>query len=163
MAREGSEENVRVWYVGPSGIANPAAPEDTEINAGVDLSPFLTRDGLDTPLKGNTRDASDITSLYNSTSAGTYGGDPITLVLYRDAVYADDDAYTTLTRGLTGFLVICRFFGAGTGNIAAAARVEVWPIEVLSREAMKTAQDENQKVTVTCAVPDPPNIDVAVV
>lgn len=163
MAREGAEENVRVWVGGPSAIANPAAPTAAEINAMVDITGFLTRDGLDTPLKGNTRDAADVSSLYNATSAGTYGGDPITLVCFRDAVYADDDAWTTLVRGFAGYAVVCRFFGAGTGNIAATARVEVWPIEVLSREPMKIAQDENQKFTATCAIPEPPNIDVAVV
>lgn len=162
MAREGSEENVRVWYVGPSGIANTTAPTAAEINAGVDLTTFITRDGLDTPLKGNVRDGADISSLYNATSGGTYGGDPIVLTMFRDAVYADDDAFTTLTRGLTGFIVICRFFGAGTGNIAASAKVEVWPIEVISREPMKIAKDENQKIMVTCAVPSTPKLDQTV-
>jgi hypothetical protein len=162
MARAGSEEQLRIWYVGPAGISNTTSPTAAEINAGVDLTGFLTRDGLDTPLKGNTLDSSDVSSKYNTTAGGTYGGDPITATFHRDATYASDTAFTTLTRGLTGYFVVCRFFGAGTGSMTAGKKVEVWPIEIIAREAVKIAKDETQKVMVTCAVPTTPKLDQTV-
>jgi hypothetical protein len=77
---------------------------------------------------------------------------------HRDAVSGSDTAWSTLPRGTNGYIVVGRF---GL-TPAAAQRVEVWPISVISREMMDTADNETQKFTVTCAVPTAPN-DIAVV
>jgi hypothetical protein len=156
MSRKNSTGVIEVRYV-PT-IASKSAPTVAEITAGTDVTDFMTRDGLTTPQGGSTADASDAGSRYNSTVAGSYGGEPITMKFHRDSVSADDDAWTTFPRGTAGYLVVNRFGVA----IAAAAKVEVWPIEVISREMMAIADNETQKFTVVCAVPSEPN-DNAVV
>ena len=156
MSRTASVGVLKIRYV-PT-IANKAAPTVAEINAGVDLSSQLTRDGLATPSKGSTIDASDISDAFNSTAAGPYGGDPITAKFHRDAVTGSDTAWSTLPRLTAGYFVVGRF---GL-TPSAGQRVEVWPITVISREMADTAENETEKFTVTCAVPTPPN-DNAVV
>jgi hypothetical protein len=158
MARRGSTEEIRVWFT--ATVADQDAPTETEINSsGTDLTPFMRRDGLSTPLSGNTIDNSDAASLYNKTSLGSYGGDPLTLTLYRDDT--TDTAWTTLPRTTTGNIIVRRFGGS---DVAAANtdQVEVWPIEVISREMADIANDENQRFVVTCAVPGEPSIDAYV-
>ncbi len=162
MARVNSTGVVQVRYC-PT-IANKAAPTVAELTAGKNLTPFMARDGLTTPKSGSTVDVAGMDDRYNSTASGTYGGDPISLKMFRDnGTTVTDLAWTTLPPQTGGFLVIHRF-GAGAakdskGAPAAADRVEVWPIDVLSREMMPTADNEAQKFEVKCAVPTPPNDD----
>jgi hypothetical protein len=51
--------------------------DHAEINAGVDLTVKLRRDGVSTPLDGKAADNSDISSPYDKTVAATFGGAPI--------------------------------------------------------------------------------------
>jgi hypothetical protein len=159
MSRKMPIGNIKVWFLA-TPPANKAAPTTTEINAGVDLTAFLQRDGLKTPKKGNTVDIADISDPYNSTSPGTYGGDPITLGLFRDDT--TDTAWTTLLpvsagapNGTSGAFVIRRF-GGSTVAIAAGHKVEVWPVSVISAENNDTGETPTA-FTVTCAVTSPPN------
>lgn len=170
MARVQSTGVLQLRYV-PT-ISNKSAPTVAELTAGKNLTPFLRRDGLTTPKSGSTIDVSTVEDRYNSTAAGSYGGDPIEIMLYRDnGTTLTDLAWTTLapasgsTAAVSGFLVIHRF-GAGTAKTAtsaptAADRVEVWPIEVTSREMAPIADNEAQRFVVKCAIPTPP-VDDAV-
>jgi hypothetical protein len=160
MARYASTGILQLHYV--ASISNAAAPTAAEIAAGSNLTAFLRRDGLTTPLDGSTIDGADVASAYNKTGSGSFGGQPISATFYRNK--GADTAYDALPRGTTGYWVISREVpaaGAG-GTLAAADRVEVWPIDVISRSMMDIADNEYQKFVVTCAVPDAPNIDVAV-
>lgn len=150
MARRGSTEVIRVWYL--ATLASPSAPSAAAVTAGVDITPFLTRDGLSTPNSGSTLDVSDASSRQNKTAAGTYGGDPIELKMNRDDTPADDDGWTTFPRGTEGYIVVRRFGGSAVAA-AAAQKVEVWPIQVISRENAPIAENEKQMFTVRCAVP----------
>jgi hypothetical protein len=156
--------NIRVWFLA-TPPANKAAPAVSEINAGVDLTAFLQRDGLKTPKKGNTVDIADISDPYNSTAPGTYGGDPMTVGLFRDDV--TDTAWNTLLpvsastpAGTSGAFVIRRF-GGSTVAVAAGQKVETWPVSVISAENNDTGETPTA-FTATCAVTSPPN-DRAVV
>lgn len=148
-------------------VANTASPTTTELTAGKNLTGFLTRDGLTTPYSGSTVDVAGADNRYNSTASGTYGGDPISLKFFRDNGTAlQDVAWSTLPPQTTGFIVIHRF-GAGAsknsqGAPASGDRVEVWPIDVISREMMQTADNEAYKFEVRCAIPTPPNLDAVV-
>lgn len=159
MSRQGSTEIIRVYFV-PT-VASKTAPTVAEINAGTDLTPFLTRDGLDTPLDGSTIDTAGANSRYNSTGRGSYGGQPLVVKMFRDSVPADDDAWTTLPAGTTGNLVVRRF-GGSTTAFAAAQKVEVWPIEVSTRKPLPIADNEAQKFEAHLAVPTPPELDATV-
>lgn len=146
-------------------IANKAAPTVAEINAGTDLTGQLSRSGLDTPLSGSSIDTAGIDSRHNSKASGTYGGDDVDMEFYRDTVSGTDTAWTTLARQVTGFYVVRRFggaTGASSDAFVIGQRVEVWPIDVMSRSMLKTAENEAQKFNVKSAVTSAPN-DTAVV
>lgn len=163
MSRIASTGVIAVKFV-PT-IGNPAAPTVAEIGAGVDLTPWLTRDGLSTPLDGSTIDVAGANSRYNATASGSYGGQPITLKFFRDSDSGDDTAWATLPRQTQGYLVIRRFGGSTSSSddaFAATQDVEVWPIDVLSRTNTPIADNEAQKFEVSCAVPSEPVEDAVV-
>lgn len=148
MARKQAVGNLRIWFV-PT-IASTAAPTVAEINAGVDLTGQLRRDGLKRPQDANTVDASDVSSLYNKTATGTYGGTPMELQFYRDDT--TDTAWNTLIpRATSGYFVI-RPFGGSLAAIASGQKVEVWQVEIASRSMNDIAQDENQRFTIVAPV-----------
>jgi hypothetical protein len=159
MGRKMPIGNLRIDFLA-SVPANIAAPTVAEGNAGVPLSGFLQKDGVKTPKKANTIDIGTVADPYNATAPGTYGGDPVTLHLYRDDV--TDTAWTTLLpvtganpAGTSGALLIRRF-GGSTTAWAAGNKVEVWPVSVISAEMDDTGESATA-FTVTCSVPSPPN------
>lgn len=165
MARITSTGILRLYYV-PT-ISNTSAPTTAEIAAGVNLTGHLRRDGLKTPLPGKTVDGADMGSRYDKTGRGSYGGTPITAVFYRGSNGAGDpagdEAWSTLTETTDGYFIVARHGGSGgSGALAATDTVEVWKIEVVSREMMDTADNEYQKFTSTCAVPDTPVLGAVV-
>lgn len=162
MAREQSTGVIRIWWL-PAVPANKAAPTLAEITAGVDLTPYLRRDGFNSPKSGNTADTSDAASRYNKTAPGTYGGDPIAANFYRDSVGGSDLAWNTLIppsevtpNGTAGAWLVRRFGGS---SVAAASgqRVEVWPAAVISAEMANIAANEAQYFVATCSIPAEPN------
>lgn len=150
---------IRLHYV-PT-IANTAAPTMAEIGAGVELTGFLR--SLDTPLEGSTVDAATAESRYNKTVGGTYGGQPITGEFTRSNDYDDDDAWLALARETTGYFVVARRGGSGTdGAIAATDRVDVWSVEIISRNPSAYNRNTLETFTVTASVNEEPDEDVAV-
>jgi hypothetical protein len=146
-------------------IGSKTAPTVAEIAAGTDLTALLTRDGLTTPSDGSTIDVAGANDRYNATASGSYGGQPITAKFFRDTVTGTDTAWTTLPRQTTGYLVIRRFGGSTNSSgdaFAAAQKVEVWPIDVLSRTMLPIADNEAQKFEVQCAVPSAPEQNATV-
>ena len=159
MARFIPDGVLKVSYV--ATIADTSAPTATEITAGTDLTPFLR--GLSTPLEGSTVDISDASSKYNKTAAGTYGGQMVTAEFYRDDDQANDTVWNLLPRGTEGYFVVARRGGSGTdGAIAASDYVDVWPIEVITRNPADYARNEPTGFAVSCAVPNEPAEDVTV-
>lgn len=159
FARFIPDGTIRVMFV--AAIADTSAPTVAELGAGVNITPFVKRGGLSTPSSANLADDSDLSSKYNKTGRGTYGGQPITLNMYRDN--ATDTAWSTFPDGTTGHIVIGRFGGSGAAGVFAATDdVEVWPIEVASREMDDAASNERTSFTVTCAVPAEPEMDAVV-
>lgn len=155
MSRVGSEEVLELFFV--ETIADISAPTDDEINGGVRLTPWLLRDSLSTPQAGNEIDTSDMSSKQDTSAPGTRKAGPVTVGFHRDTVEGNDDAWTTLPAGTDGNLVIARFgVSGGTDDAPAAAngdRVEVWPINVISRQMTDPAVNQSQRFTVTCSVP----------
>ncbi len=163
MSATGSTGVIRLQYF-PT-CANIAAPTVAELNAGVDLTALMTRDGLDTPLDGSVIDVAGANSRYNATAPGTYGGQPIESIFKRDKVSASDTAWNTLPPGTTGFYGVRRFGGAtgvSSDAFVAGQKIEVWPIEVVTRKPMRIAENDAQKCTVQCSVPTDPNLNATV-
>ena len=148
MARVTGAGVLELFYV--ATVANASAPTSTELNAGTDLTGFLTDGGISTPFDGSIVDASDMSSKFNKTAPGTYGGQPLTLELYRDD--SADTAWSTLTRGTSGYIAIARFGLATKGTWAVGDKVDLWPITVITRNPADVVRNEMQRFSVECAV-----------
>lgn len=142
-------------------ISDQASPTIAEIQAGTDCTAFLR--ALNTPLDGSTVDSATADSKYNTTVSGTYGGQALTADFTRDSVYADDTAWTTHTRETTGFWVVSRRGGGGAaGALQTGDRVDVWPIEVITRNPNAYSRNSLEMFTVECSVNPAPSEDVTI-
>lgn len=156
MARKNAIGEICVWWV--TTLSSTTSPTAVQINAGVDLTGFLLRDGLTTPNSGSTIDVSDAASRFNKTAPGTRGGDALTLQLLRDNT--TDTAWTTLVEDTAGYLVVRRF-GGSTVNATAAQKVEVYTGTVIARE-MAPIGDQSQRFTATVSVEAAPELSATV-
>ena len=157
MARRQYRGEIRVEFV--PVIADTDAPTVAEINGGVDLTPFLKADGITTPQTGSTINIADMSSLFNKTAPGSYGGDSISIKAYRDS--DADSAYNVLVRGVSGHIVIRRFGGSDVA-IAVSDDVEVWTGTVISSENSPSADNEPQSFTASFSVEEAPVEDAVV-
>lgn len=158
MARVIGAGVLEVYHV--TTLTDYTAPTTTQLNTNVDLTGFLGDGGITTPFDGSLVDVADMSSKFNKTISGTYGGQPLTLELFRDD--AADTAWTTLARGTTGYIVIARFGLATPGTFAIADVVDVWPIEVITRNPSPVTRNEPQRFTVECGVPGTPAEDYSI-
>lgn len=154
MPRLISNGEVRMAWLA-SEPANP--PTAASLTAGVDITGFVS--SIDTPLDGDAVDSSDLSSAFNKTVAGKYGG-TVSASMYRDDTV--DTAFTTFPRNTTGWLAIRRF-GGSTTAYAAADKVDVWNLRVITRSDASLDDNSVQAFTVTFAALDEPVIDVAAV
>lgn len=158
MTKYVSDGVIQVRYA--ASISNQAVPTAVEWGAGTDLTAYMR--ALDTPLEGSQVDAGTADSKYNSTVGGTYGGQPLTYEGTRDKTYASDNGWKTLPRGTTGFLLVARRGGTGASSaLQAGDRIDVWPIEVTSRNPLPYGRNELARFSASMAVPTPPSEDVA--
>jgi hypothetical protein len=138
-----------------NSISTQSAPTIGEINAGTELTPFLTPAGLDTPEEGSDADVSSIASARDFTVPATIGGD-LSGEFYRDD--SADGAYNALPRLQVTNLVIARFGGSGTDNaIIATDTVEVWPVRVSQRSDSRITRGEALRFTSTFALSGNPD------
>ena len=140
-------------------MADYTAPTSTEINAGTFLTTFLTDGGLSTPFDGSVVDAADMSSRFNKTQKGTFGGNPVTLEFFRDDT--TDSAWDAFPRDTVTNLVIARF-GISTPSepgppaVAIADVVDVWQVEVITRNPADVVRNELQRFTVELSVTSVP-------
>ena len=107
-------------------IANINAPTTTELNAGILLSPVMTADGLQGfQASTATVDNSSLESQFDTNTIGRDSFSGTKLRLKKQS--GTDTAYTTLTRGTTGYIVVRRGILASTAWTSGQA-VEVYPI-----------------------------------
>lgn len=160
MARRIYDGEIRVWWVPLlATIADISAPEVGEVTGtGVDVTEFMA--SLDTPLEGEAAPAADLSSAFDKTVAGTFGG-TVTAEMYREDLVADDDAWPLFIRNATGYFVIRRF-GGSTVALAAAQIVEVWPLRVITRSPAAAERGAVQTFTVNFAALDDPDLDAIV-
>lgn len=149
MSKEASEGNVKLYWL--PACANIAAPTVAEIAAGTNLTPFLPTSGLAIDSNENNASIAMIDSGHTDEQVGTYSTS-VALTLVRDAVSADDDAWTLFVRGLSGFLLKSPF-----GAPVATSRVEVYPCEAHEPVPLPPAENEFQQFRVTLAVHTTPN------
>lgn len=142
-------------------VADMTAPTLAEVTAGDDATGFLR--ALSTPLEGSVVDISDVSSRFNKTTAGTYGGQEATMEFYRDDEQTNDTIWNLLARGTTIFAIIARRGGSGVdGAIDTGDYVDVWKLEVITRNPADYSRNEPTGFVVSCAVPEEPQEDVTV-
>lgn len=142
-------------------VSDMTAPTLAEVNAGDDATGFLR--AMSTPLEGSTVDVSDVSSKYNKTASGTYGGQEVTMEFYRDDDQTNDTIWNLLPRGTTIYAIIARRGGSGTDDaIDTGDYVDVWKLEVITRNPADYARNEPTGFMVSFAVPEEPQEDVTV-
>jgi hypothetical protein len=149
------EKRTRVYWC--TSISNINAPTAAEITAGVYLSPFTKKDGVQTPNNQNFIDSGDITTDFDSQEPGSWGGAPVNLTLFRDDTA--DTAWNLMVKGTRGFLVIAR-----TKTVAPTAgdKVEVWPAAMHHPVMANSAPNENQTFTGAFAITAEPALKATV-
>ncbi|HKS46352.1 MAG TPA: hypothetical protein VJT49_14825 [Amycolatopsis sp.] len=141
MADMLSDGNNKVSYV-PT-IANTAAPTTTELNAGTSLECLIMADGLDI---NTDEDVVSAPKLCETTTSEAPGRSKTTIQLtcVRKDVPAEDVAWTTLLRGLSGYLVVRRGVAVTTAW-TSAQKVEVYPVKFGQRRPIKPEQNGVEK------------------
>lgn len=155
MPRTISNGEVRMGWA--ATVADPTAPTDAEVAGATDITGFIS--SLDTPLDGDAVDSSDLSSAFNKTVAGKFGGN-VNATMYRDDTA--DTAFTTFPRGTTGFLIIRRFGGSDVA-MTTGDDVDVWNLRVITRSDNTLDDNTVQAFTVNFAALDEPEINVTVV
>lgn len=154
MPRLIADGEIKVQWV-PT-IADVTAPTVTEITAGTEITGFIR--SLETPLEGNAPDSSDVSSAFNKTVAGTYGGS-VNAEMYRDDT--SDDAYDLFPRNTTGYIVLRRFGGSDVA-FADGDDVEVWNLRVITRSPSNIDRETVQMFNCQFATLDEPELGATV-
>lgn len=125
--------NTRVAFVG--SIANQAAPTTTELNAGILLHSIITSDGL-VGFEPKTSDV-DNTALDSTFDTVTIGRDKYDGTMLRFKKQSGtDNAFATLTRNTSGYIVVRRDISAATAW-ATGQVVEVYPVTCGQRRRLQ--------------------------
>lgn len=144
-------------------LSSTTAPTKAQLDAGVDLTPWLRQDGLNRTVSAALTDVADARDTFDRTELGTYSA-TLEVTFLRDSVSADDDAFTTLTRGTRGFFVVAPFGWTETDATPTIVgdRCEVWTAVVSALSPDTEGKDKAQTVKVTFGLPDAPVINAVV-
>jgi hypothetical protein len=156
MARYANDGMIRIQVV--ASISNIAAPTTAELNAGTNVTNFVTKDGLTVPANQNMVDNASLAETFDSQVVGSFGG-ALTLTGIRDA--ATDTFWDLVVYGTNTHLVVRRGIATATAY-AAAQKVEVYPIQWHEPVPVQTASNEQGRFTATAAVRSQPNYKATV-
>lgn len=136
-------------------VALDLQPTVAEVAAAIPLSGFVI--SLNASSSGNVVPTPAFDTLFETSISGTTQAS-FTADFYRDTT--TDTAWTTLARATSGFFIISRFGGTGTGKPKrpiATDKLEVWPVVVTSRTMQNMTSNTVMSFSVTCSVPSEPN------
>ena len=146
--------NQNSWVAFCTTVADTAQPDlSSELSGGgcTVLTSFLV--SLNASTRGNVVATPSFDTKFETSIDGTVTA-TFEADFYRDSTA--DTAWTTLTRGTAGYIVVARFGRAGATPQVGDV-VEVWPVKVTSRAAANLTNNTAQTFTVTCAIPTVPN------
>lgn len=145
--------NENTWLGFATTVASIAAPTAAEVDAAVELAPFLI--SLNASSRGNVVPTPSLDTLFETSIPGTVQAS------FDADFYRDDDndlAWETLPRATEGYFVISRFGGTGTANLPIATdEVEVWPVMIVSRSSANMTSNTAMTFTLSCSVPSEPD------
>lgn len=156
MARFVHERNINVYWL--VTLATTSTPLVSEISSGVNLTNFVSKDGVKTGISGNNVDSATIAENFNAQVVGSVGAD-LQLIMFRDD--ATDTAWNTCVYGSNGYLVIDRFRVSGTLP-TSGSKVEVWPAEMHFPAPEDTGQDTVVRFVEMFAVTSQPYLSAVV-
>ncbi|MEU5496176.1 hypothetical protein [Streptomyces griseofuscus] len=147
-----SDGNTKVAFA--TSIANIFAPTAAELTAATDWTTRLTPDGLKTDPSTADVDTSSLASTFTTNQPGRRSY-TVELTFKRGSTTTEDNPYTTLTYGATGYLVVRR----GTSYTTAFAtgdKVEVYPVAAGEPQNVAPAANEVSKFTSSMKVTSDP-------
>lgn len=162
MAKMLADGNVKVTYV--VTIANLAAPDvSAELTAGssVALECLITADGFNISVDEAVVSLPALCETFDAESPGR-AKYAIDLTCFRHIATVDDKAWTTLLRGLSGFLVV-RYGVAVTTAYAAADKLLVFPVTFGERKPLPTEANGGVKFSSHAYVTSQPQLDAVAV
>jgi len=163
MSRITPDGFVKVHVVDTIALAT-LVPTQVEIDAGDEVTNFITPAGIDLPEEGTDADSSDLGSARDKTVPATVGG-PLSGEYYRDDGTAGglDTAWLTQARLTNTHLVVARFGGTGTDNaIQVGDTVEVYKVRVSQRSNNRIVRGEVLRFTANYALSEDPNLTAVV-
>lgn len=156
MSRFVYEGKTNVYWV--LSIATASTPTLSEIQAGVDLTNFVAKDGVAVNINTNNVDSATIAEIFDAQVAGSWGAD-LQVTMFRDD--ATDTAWNTCVYGSNGYVVIDRFNASGSdpGN---GDKVEVWPSEMHQPAPQNSAMNTQVRFVESFAVTSQPSLTATV-
>lgn len=163
MTKMLADGNVKVTYV--LSIANMAAPDvSSELTAGssVDLECLITADGLNISVDEAVVALPALCETFDAENPGRakYAVD---LTCFRHIETASDKAWTTLVRGLTGFLVIRYGIPVTTAYVASQKIDLILPVTFGQRKPLPTVANDGIKFSSHAYVSSAPQYDAVAV
>ena len=153
---------VRVYWL--TACSNIAAPTTTELNAGTDLTGYITPDGLDIGIDTGTVDVGNVGSTYTLNRVGRRKP-TISLTLHHDATSGNTDVpWNTLVYRTTGFLAVrtgvdkATAWTTGHGGGGTTGALMMLPSEVGEYSPIKPAPDSSWDFMVPLTVYLDPNL-----
>jgi len=152
---------VRVYWL--TACANIAAPTTTELNAGTDLTGFITPDGLSIGMTTGSVNVGNVGSTFTLTRVGRRVP-TINLTFHHDATAGNTDPpWTLLTYRTLGFLAVrlgidkATAWATGQGGGGANGTLEMYPGEAAEYNDVKVAPDSSWDWSVDISVYLDPN------
>ena len=136
-----SDGNTKVAFA--TSIANISAPTAAELTAASDWTTRLTPDGLKTDPSTADVDTSSLASTFTTNQPGRRSY-TVELTFKRGSTPTEDNPFTTLTYGATGFIVVRRGVSYATA-FATGDKVEVYPVAAGEPQNIAPAANEVSK------------------
>jgi hypothetical protein len=136
-----SDGNTKVAFA--TSIASITAPTVAELTAATDWTTRLTPDGLKTDPATADVDTSSLASTFTTNQPGRRSY-TVELTFKRGSTTTEDNPFTTLTYGATGYLVVRRGV-AYTTAFATGDKVEVYPFAAGEAQNIAPAANEVSK------------------
>lgn len=162
MAKMLADGNVKVTYV--VSVANLAAPDvSAELTAGssVALECLITADGFNISVDEAVVSLPALCETFDAESPGR-AKYAIDLTCFRHIATVDDKAWTTLIRGLSGFLVV-RYGVAVTTAYNTGDKLIVFPVTFGERKPLPTEANGGVKFSSHAYVTSQPQLDAVAV
>lgn len=152
---------VRVYWL--TACANIALPTTTELNAGTDLTSYITPDGLDISMATGKVDVGNVGSTFNLNRVGRKTP-TVSLTCHHDATSGSTDpAWSILTYRALGFLAVrtgvdkTTAWTTGQGAGGTTGALQMFPVEAGEYSPVKPAPDSSWDFTVDLTVYLDPN------